>query len=374
MKTTLTALMLSFFTLQLCAQEAAPNPNDFDLVTNDDYTIEVVVPELTNPWGLAFLPDGALLITEKAGELIHFKDGIKTLLTGVPEVFARNQGGLLDIKLHPDYANNGWIYLTYSSIEGEESGAHTALIRFKLEGTAITNIEKLYKGSPNTRKAHHFGSRIAFDAQNHVYFSIGDRGARDENPQDITKDGGKIYRLNDDGSIPSDNPFVNASDAKKGIWSYGHRNPQGLAVHPETGAIWNHEHGPKGGDEVNIPEAGKNYGWPVISYGINYSGTEFTEITEKEGMEQPIYYWVPSIAPCGMDFVVNSAYTELDGDLLVGSLKFKYIERLKVKGNKIVGREKLLDEAGRMRNVVMGPDGHIYLGIEGLGIAKMIKK
>ena len=355
-----------------CAQET--RTNDFELVQNDSYTIEMVVPELTNPWGLTFLPDGAMLITEKSGELIHFKDGTKTTITGTPEVSSRNQGGLLDISIHPDYKKNGWIYMTYSSVEGNEEGAHTALMRAKLEGTALVKQEVLYKGAPNTKKSHHFGSRIVFDAEGHVFFTIGDRGNRDENPQDITRDGGKVYRLNTDGSIPKDNPFVGQVGAKEAIWSYGHRNPQGMAIHPKTGAVWTHEHGPRGGDEVNIPEAGKNYGWPVISYGINYSGSSFTEITEKEGMEQPIYYWVPSIAPCGMDFVSNSRYNDLDGSLLVGSLKFKYIERLILKGNTVVGREKLLTDAGRMRNVVMGPDGFIYVGIEGAGIARMVKK
>jgi len=355
-----------------CAQET--RTNDFELVQNDNYTIEMVVPDLTNPWGLTFLPDGAMLITEKSGELIHFKNGTKTMITGIPEVSDRNQGGLLDIKVHPDYKNNGWIYITYSSVAGDEEGAHTALMRAKLEGTSLVKQEVLYKGSPNTRKGHHFGSRISFDSKGHVFFTIGDRGERDENPQDITRDGGKVYRLNIDGSIPKDNPFVGQTGAKEAIWSYGHRNPQGMAIHPKTGDVWTHEHGPRGGDEVNIPEAGKNYGWPVISYGINYSGTPFTDITEKEGMEQPIYYWVPSIAPCGMDFVSDSKYSDLDGSLLVGSLKFNYVERLILKGDTVVGREKLLTDAGRMRNVVMGPDGYIYLGIEGAGIARMIKK
>ena len=372
MKTNLFFILLLTITGVSCAQET--RTNDFELIQNDNYTIEMVVPELINPWGLTFLPDGAMLITEKSGELIHFKDGTKTIITGVPEVSARNQGGLLDIKVHPDYKNNGWIYITYSSVEGEEEGAHTALMRAKLEGTSLVNQEVLYKGAPNTRKSHHFGSRISFDNKGHVFFTIGDRGDRDTNPQDTTRDGGKVYRLNEDGSIPKDNPFVGQADAKEAIWSYGHRNPQGMAIHPKTGDIWTHEHGPRGGDEVNIPEAGKNYGWPVISYGINYSGTSFTEITEKEGMEQPIYYWVPSIAPCGMDFVSDSKYPELDGSLLVGSLKFKYVERLILKGNTIVGREKLLTDAGRMRNVVMGPDGFIYLGIEGAGIARIVKK
>ena len=289
-------------------------------------------------------------------------------------MYNRNQGGLLDVRLHPDYEKNGWIYLTYSSKEGAEKGGHTALMRTQLKDGALVNSKVLYKGAPNTTKGHHFGSRIRFDKDGFLYFSIGDRGARDENPQDITKDGGKIYRLNADGSIPTDNPFVGQSGAREAIFSYGHRNPQGMAVHPETGKIWIHEHGPRGGDEINIPEAGKNFGWPVISYGINYSGTTFTEITEKEGMEQPLYYWVPSIAPSGMAFVNKSKDSHLEGNLLIGSLKFQYLELVVLQNDKVVRREKLLEKVGRVRNVIMGHDGNVYVGVEGKGILKLVKK
>tara|TARA_R110002051_G_scaffold13435_2_gene44915 strand:+ start:110883 stop:112058 length:1176 start_codon:yes stop_codon:yes gene_type:complete len=354
-----------------CAQEN--RTDDVPITSNTDYTYEVVVPELTNPWGLAQLPDGSMLITEKNGDIIHFKDGKKTMVTGGPAVVTRNQGGLLDINLHPDYKNNGWLYLTYSSSEGTEDGAHTALMRAKLKDGALVDTKVLYKGSPNTKKGHHFGSRIRFDKDGYLYFSIGDRGDRDVNPQDITKDGGKIYRLNADGSIPKDNPFVGKSGAREAIFSYGHRNPQGMAVHPKTGKVWIHEHGPRGGDEINIPEAGKNFGWPIISYGINYSGTTFTEITEKEGMEQPVYYWVPSIAPSGMTFVQNSGDSHLEGNLLVGSLKFQYLELVILKNDKVVAREKLLENVGRVRNVIMGNDGHVYVGVEGKGILKLKK-
>ena len=252
----------------------------------------------------------------------------KTNIAGAPTIVNRGQGGLLDIKLHPNYITNGWIYLSFSSPEGEGEGANTAIMRAKLKDTSLIEQQIIYKGTPNTRKGQHFGSRIEFDNQGHLYFSIGDRGNRDENPQDVTRDCGKIYRLNDDGSIPEDNPFVNTPNAKQAIFSYGHRNPQGLIKHPETGAIWEHEHGPKGGDEINIIQKAKNYGWPIISYGINYDGSSFTDITEKEGMEQPLFYWVPSIAPSGMTFVSSDIYPQWKGNLLVGSLKFKYLERL----------------------------------------------
>ncbi len=287
-----------------------------------NYTTEVVVPDLTIPWGMAFLPDGSMLINEKSGELIHFNDGVKTLIEGLPEIYVRGQGGLLDIKLHPDYKENGWIYFSHASEEGDGDGGNTAIIRAKLDGKKLVDYQLLYKAGPNTKKGQHFGSRLAFDTQGYLYFSIGERGNRDENPQDLTRDCGKIYRIHDDGRIPDDNPFINTANAKKAIYSYGHRNPQGMIRHPETGEIWTHEHGPKGGDEINIIKKGANYGWPVISYGINYKGTTFTEFTAKPGMEQPLFYWVPSIAPSGMAFVNSEIYPAWKGNILVGSLNF----------------------------------------------------
>ncbi len=355
-----------------CAQET--KENDIQIQPDPkNYDTEIVVPDLQIPWGMTWLPDQSMLITEKSGQLIHFKDGKKNLIGNVPEVYNRNQGGLLDIELHPEYSKNGWIYITYSSKEGSEKGGNTALIRAKLKDNQLVDIQKLYKGTPNTTRGHHFGSRIEFDNQGYLYFCIGDRGNRDVNPQDITKDGGKIYRLNDDGSIPDDNPFVSQKGAKKAIYSYGHRNPQGMAIHPD-GTIWVHEHGPRGGDEINPIKKGVNYGWPVITYGINYSGTSITDITQKEGMEQPLYYWVPSIAPSGMDFVTSSKYPDWKNDLLVGSLKFQYLELLELTNNQVTGRKKLLDGFGRVRNVRQGPDGFIYVAVENKGIVKIIPK
>ncbi|WP_142783769.1 PQQ-dependent sugar dehydrogenase [Changchengzhania lutea] len=337
-----------------------------------DYKTESVVADISIPWGMVFLPDGSMLISEKTGELIHFKNGLKVNIENLPEIYVRGQGGLMDLELHPDYKNNGWIYITYASPKGENEGGHTALMRAKLDGNKLVDKELLYKAAPNTKKGQHFGSRIEFDNQGYLYFSIGERGERDVNPQDITRDGGKIYRLNDDGSIPEDNPFVNLENAKTAIYSYGHRNPQGMAKNPFTGAIWIHEHGPQGGDEINIVQKGKNFGWPVISYGINYSGTSFTELTEKEGMEQPLFYWVPSIAPSGMAFVTSDIYPDWKGNVLVGSLKFSYLERLVMENGKVIKREKLLEGIGRVRNVRQGPDGYIYVSIEGKGILKII--
>ncbi|MCH2199458.1 MAG: PQQ-dependent sugar dehydrogenase [Flavobacteriales bacterium] len=360
-------LMVSI--LFACAEPQGPENQD---PVSTDVNYELVVDGLSIPWAMAWLPDGSMLITERDGRLIQFKDGKKTEIGGIPVVVARGQGGLLDICLHPEYASNGWIYLTYSSPDGEERGAHTALMRCKLEGTSLTDQEILYKGSPNTSKGHHFGSRIVFDNDGYLYFSIGERGERDENPQNIYRDGGKIYRLNDDGSIPKDNPFWNDNSAKKAIWSYGHRNPQGLTKHPETGVIWEHEHGPKGGDELNIIESGKNYGWPVITYGINYSGTKITDETHREGMEQPIHYWIPSIAPSGMTFVNSDKYPDWKGNLLVGSLSFQYLELVEMDGDKVTGRQRLMERIGRVRDVRQGPDGYIYVAVENEGIFRIL--
>ena len=339
---------------------------------NVNYTTEVIVPDLNIPWGMVFLPDGSMLITEKAGELIHFKNGVKTSIEGLPEIYVRGQGGLMDLELHPDYKNNGWLYISYASPEGDEAGGNTAILRAKLDTNTLVEKQLLYKAGPNTKKGQHWGSRMEFDNEGYLYFSVGDRGSRDINPQDFTRDGGKIYRLNDDGSIPEDNPFINTTHAKTAIYSYGHRNPQGMIKNPLTGAIWVHEHGPRGGDEINIIQKGKNFGWPVISYGINYDGTTFTDITEKEGMEQPLFYWIPSIAPSGMTFISSDIYPNWKGNLLVGSLKFEYIERLVLENNEVVKREKLFEGLGRVRHVLEAPDGYIYAAIEGLGIVKIV--
>ena len=366
-------ITLVFTTFAACAQQTE-SETTVELPSNLNYTTENVVSDLSIPWGMTFLPDNSMLITEKSGELIHFKDGSKTLIEGVPTVYARGQGGLLDIELHPNYKDNGWIYLSHSSKEGGGEGGNTAITRAKLNGNTLVESEVLYKAGPNTKKGQHWGSRIEFDDAGYLYFSIGDRGNRDVNPQDITKDCGKIYRLNDDGSVPNDNPFINETDAKTAIYSYGHRNPQGMAKNPFTGAIWVNEHGPKGGDEINIIEKGKNFGWPIISYGVNYSGTSFTDITEKEGMEQPVFYWVPSIAPSGMAIVSSDLYPDWKGNVLVGSLKFKYLERLVLEDDKVIKREKLFEDIGRVRNVLQAPDGYIYIAVEEKGIFKIIPK
>lgn len=345
--------------------------------TPSDFTVEAekVVSGTGIGWGIAFLPNGDMLVTEKSGKLFRIKGGeiVAEITEGIPsDLDVNGQGGFLDIELHPDYENNGWIYISYSSSAGEGDGSNTAIMRAKLDNDALTQSEVLYKAEPNSGRGQHYGSRIVFDNDGYMFFSIGDRGNRDVLPQDITMDGGKIYRLNDDGSIPSDNPFVGEGGAKEAVYSYGHRNPQGMDLNPQSGMIWANEHGPRGGDEVNIIEPGNNYGWPVISYGINYNGTEFAEDTARTGMEQPILYWDPSIAPAGMTFITSDKYPGWEGDLLVASLKFSYIAHLDVEGDEILEETRLVEGIGRIRAVEEGPDGYIYFTAEGDGVYRLM--
>jgi glucose/arabinose dehydrogenase len=335
---------------------------------------ELVVEGIRIGWGIDFLPNGDMLVTEKSGTLYQIRNGeiVAEITEGIPsDLDVNGQGGFLDVEIHPNYEENGWIYFSYASSEGEGSGSNTKIIRAKLDGNSLTSIEKIYKATPNSQSGRHYGSRIVFDENGYLFFSIGDRGNRNVNPQDVNRDGGKIYRLNDDGSIPPDNPFA-GKEGLDAIYSYGLRNPQGMAIHPESGLVWAHEHGPRGGDEVNIIEPGNNYGWPVISYGINYDGTEFAEDTVREGMEQPVTYWDPSIAPSGMAFITSDKYPGWKGDLLVGSLKFAYIAHLDLDGDEVVGEQKLVEGTGRIRAIEQGPDGYIYFSAEGDGIYRLV--
>ena len=371
MKKNTSFLIALFFITQLgCAQD---NPPYIETPEQIDYSFEVVVDGIDIPWGMAFINFEEMLVTEKSGILYHVKNGEKTEITGLPPIYVRGQGGLLDVALHPNFSENNTLYMTLSAnTEGDEEGGNTSLYSATLTGSELSNVTLLYKATPNSKKGQHWGSRIVFDQEGHVFFGMGDRGNREVNPQDLSKDGGKIYRLNLDGSIPEDNPFVNEPGAKKAIFSYGHRNPQGMTIHPQTGDLWENEHGPQGGDEINIIKSGVNYGWPEITYGINYSGTPITDKTSDPNMAQPFYYWVPSIAPSGMAFSTSGIYKDWEGDLFVGSLRFEYLERLVIEKNQVVKREKVLDKIGRVRNVVEGPDGYLYLGVEGKGILKIV--
>ena len=334
---------------------------------------ELIVDNLDVPWAFVFLPDDSILITERRGELIHFKNGIKTIIKNLPEIISKNQGGLLDIELHPNYSENKWIYISYSSSNDKNEGTNTSILRFKLNGNQATNQQIIYKALPNSKRSLHYGSRMVFDKDNYIFFSIGDRGNRDLNPQDINRDGGKIYRLHDDGRIPIDNPFVNEKNSKKAIFSYGHRNPQGMFYDEKNNKIWIHEHGPRGGDEINIIEAGENYGWPLASYGINYIGTKFTDKTSIDGMVDPIHFWVPSIAPSGMVYVDNPNYPSLNQSILIGSLKFQYLHQCVIKDGKVVEEIKLFDQIGRVRALELDKDKNIFVGVENLGIIKLIE-
>ena len=379
MKKTLSIyLTLTFFLLNFsCAQDLKPLDNqkeDSIIVDEKNYKMEVVFEDENLIWGLEILDDNSILASIKSGSIIHYKDGIKKNIKGVPEVYLRGQGGLLDLELHPDFNENRLVYLSYAYMKNRDDGGNTAIARAKLVNDSLKNLEVLYKGSPVSRKGQHYGSRMAFDNENYLYFTIGDRGNRNVNPQDISVDGGKVYRINDDGTIPSDNPFYDVPNAKKAIYSYGHRNPQGIFKHPETGKIWTNEHGPRGGDEINIIEKGKNYGWPKITYGKNYSGTTITKNKSLPGMEQPLYYWLPSIAPSSFEYISSEIYPDWKGSLLAGALVFKYIERIGIKNNKVVSRSKIAEGLGRPRDIVQGPDGYVYVSIENKGVYKILPK
>ncbi|WP_299754102.1 PQQ-dependent sugar dehydrogenase [uncultured Pontibacter sp.] len=335
------------------------------------FRLDTVVTGLDVPWGMAFLPNGDMLITDRSGILYRYTQG-KALqkIAGSPQVLAQGQGGLLDVEVHPDFKTNNLVYLSYSAFkeEGGSTLSTTAVMRAKLQGDELTNQQVIFEALPYSKTRHHYGSRLEFGQDGNLYLSVGDRGNHDENPQSLERHAGKVHRIKADGGIPADNPFANQAGAVASVYSYGHRNIQGMAMHPQTGKIWTHEHGPRGGDEVNIAEKAKNYGWPVISYGINYNGTVLTELTKKEGLEQPLHYWVPSIAPSGMAFVTGSRYKKWEGDLMVGSLRFQFLSRLKMDGDKILGEEKLLKNIGRVREVKMSPDGYIYVAVEKPGV------
>jgi glucose/arabinose dehydrogenase len=326
-------------------------------------TVEPIASGLVHPWGLAFLPDGDMLVTERAGRMrvVTAEGEISEPISGLPEIWSRGQGGLLDVILGPDYAETGRIYFSYS--EPGEGGASTAVARAVLDRDelALSELEVIFRQQPKSSGGRHFGSRLVFANDGTLFITIGDRGQR-ERTQNFTINRGQVIRVNPDGSIPEDNPFVGVDGRLPEVWSYGHRNPQGADLHPETGELWLHEHAAQGGDEVNVPKAGRNYGWPTIHYGEDYGGGQFGEGTEKEGLEQPIYYWDPSIAPSGMTFYTSDRVPSWQGDIFVGALKFRMLVRLDVEDGEIVHEERMLgDLRQRIRAVDQGPDGRLYL-------------
>ena len=372
MQFSLTKLLVLLIVFGMLTCRSRSQPSEIE-PNNPSIKYEQIVEGLKNPWGMAFLPDGDILITEKEGEIRIVREGqlLDQKVEGVPEIYVRGQGGLLDIELHPDFENNHWLYLSYGSDEGTGSGGNTTIARFTYQDQRLSNKKIIYKATPNTTHGNHWGSRLAFDSEGFLYFTVGDRGRRNQNPQDLSRDGGKVYRIMDDGTIPKDNPFFNRPKAKTAVYSYGHRNPQGLAIDLGNNHIWEHEHGPQGGDEINLIQPGKNYGWPILSYGINYDGTSFAEDTARVGMQSPVIYWVPSIAPCGLTVVKGNRYPGWDGDLIVGSLKFSYLVHVEIEGDKVVSQEKIAEGIGRVRNVEQGPDGFLYVGVEGKGLFRL---
>jgi glucose/arabinose dehydrogenase len=331
------------------------------------FKLETVVDGVDTPWSVAFLPDGRMLVTEKSGRLRVVEKGrlLPEPIGGTPEVWSRGQGGLLDVAVHPHYARNGWIYLSYSD-PGADGSAMTVVVRGRLREGRFVEQQTLFRAPPELYRTGgvHFGSRFVFDGKGHLFFSIWERGHK-EDAQDLSRPNGKVHRINEDGSIPKDNPFVGRPGALPSIWSYGNRNPQGLARHPVTGELWESEHGPRGGDELNRIEPGRNYGWPVITYGMNYDGTPMTDRTAQEGMEQPVVHWTPSIAVSAVDFYTGSRFPRWKNDLLVGALAEEELRRVRLAGGKVVHQEVLFKGVGRVRDVVSGPDGFIYVAFNG---------
>ena len=327
------------------------------------FRIETVADGFSHPWALAFLPDGRMLVTEREGQLnlVEREGGKHTRIAGLPKITARGQGGLLDVAVHPRFAENNWVYLSY--VAQGEGGFGTHVGRGRLKGTQLTDFQVLFRATPFTDTGQHFGSRLVFDGNGHLFISLGDRNERNS-AQQLDNHNGSLIRLTEDGEIPKDNPFVGRDKALPAIYSYGHRNIQGMTRHPQTGRIWLHEHGPRGGDEINTPEAGKNYGWPVITYGKEYYGPSIGP-AQKEGMEQPLHHWTPSIAPSGMVFYTGNAFPNWRGDLFVGALVQTHLARLRFDGSKVVNEEQLLKEEGlRIRDVRQGPDGLLYLVVD----------
>lgn len=371
-------IALSLTSITACVNSQVDSPAINAHTSDTEYELVNVTDAVVIPWGMVWLNETDMLVTDRSGDLRLISDGkiLDTTISGLPKLDARGQGGLLDIEKHPDFSENGWLYISYSGFEGDESGSNASVVRAKFDkkAMALTNVEVIFEASPNDSNGRHYGSRLEFDNEGFLYVSIGDRGDRDVNPQRLDRDAGKVHRINYDGSIPKDNPFVDNANANPSIYSYGHRNPQGMAKHPTTGDIWTHEHGPRGGDEINRIEKSINYGWPVISYGVNYSGTSFTEITEKEGMAQPNWQWTPSIAPSGMVFVESDKYPQWQGHMLVGSLKFAQVVLVKMDGNNVKGHASLFEGIGRVRSLSMSPSGYLYVGVDGKGVYKVMPK
>ena len=341
-----------------------PEPDKVTRTQHQNYRMEMVAEGLEIPWALAFLPDGRMLVTERPGGLkIIGKDGTQTKIEGTPPVIAVGQGGMLEVAPHPDYAKNGWVYLAFSDgwWEGGRQKSLTAVVRGRIKDNKWTDQQVVSKADPKfyTGAAHHYGTRIVFD-KGCIFFIVAERGGNME-AQDLTRPNGKVFRLHDDGRVPDDNPFVKTPGAIAGIWSYGHRNPQGMTLDTRTRALYLTEHGPRGGDEFNRVLPGHNYGWPVITHGMNYNGTPLTKLTAQEGMDQPLTQWTPSIAACGLAFYDGKALPGWKDDFFAGGLASQELHRLRLDGDKVTEDEIVLKGVGRVRDVRTGPDGFLYV-------------
>lgn len=361
MKRLILSTLIPWLIIMSCSRTAVATG---DVVDTEEYRVKVVTVTsgLEHPWGLAFLPDGRMLVTERPGRLRLIDNGQLDPLSvsGLPDVKPSGQGGLLDVAIHPKFAENQLVYLTYAA--RGQGGVGTEVVRGSLIGHRLEDIDVIFRALPKSSGGRHFGSRLLFDPQGLLYVTLGDRGDRPR-AQDLSDHAGSIVRLRDDGSVPNGNPFIDQANTRPEIYTYGNRNVQGIALQPGTDTVWAHEHGPQGGDEVNIIRSGTNYGWPVITYGRNYGiGTRIGEGTTKPGMAQPVHYWVPSIAPSGMAFYDGDKFPQWRGNLFVGALKDRLLVRLQIQGQRVVKEERILENVlGRIRDVRNGPDGYIYL-------------
>ena len=341
-----------------------------------DYRVVTVADSLENPWSITFLPGGDMLFTERSGRLRIVRKGklLPEPVAGVPKVRGGGQGGLLEVLPHPSFAANRMLYLSYAKTSADTMQGTTAVVRAKLENDRLTDVHEIFEAKVWSAGRGHHGSRLAFDRDGFLFITLGDRqvppsGNLEAHPaQDLSNHFGKIIRLHDDGRVPTDNPFVSRPGALPEIWSYGHRNVQGFAIHPETGDVWATEHGPQGGDELNLIQPGKNYGWPVIGFGVNYrSGAAIHSGTHREGMEQPVNVWVPSIATSGLLFYTGDKFPQWKNSLFVGGMNGEVLSRLTMDGKRVMSEEKLVQRMGRIRDVRQGPDGYIYLAIDHRG-------
>ncbi len=367
------ALVATLALPSVVVAQNAPAASATVRTAHHQYRVVSVAEGLVNPWAIAFLPGGDMLVTERPGRLRIVRNGrlLAEPVAGLPTIRVGNQGGLLDVVPHPDFARNRLIYISYAKPNAEGNQSTTAVIRARFENDRLNNVQEIFEAQAWSQGQGHYGSRLAFDKNNYLFISVGDRqvppsGDLAAHPaQNLRAHNGKIIRLHDDGRVPTDNPFVGREDALPQIWSYGHRNPQALMVHPTTGAVWATEHGPQGGDELNLIQAGKNYGWPVIGFGVNYrSGTAIHTGTVREGMEQPVKVWVPSIATSGITAYTGNAFPGWQGDIFAGGLVGEVVVRLKLDGTRVMEDETILQRRGRVRDVRQGPDGFIYVSIE----------